>query len=108
MNEAKQIHDELLNARLSIIPRTAYQDIRRLTHTVRLGAWAEVLEGRAKSAASRGLPSDGHVCHHQHPVNAHTLHGVPALPAKDHRLELPFPLPDRHHPPLDTSPVSHR
>jgi hypothetical protein len=31
MNEAKQMHDELLNARLSIIPRTAYQDIRRLS-----------------------------------------------------------------------------
>jgi hypothetical protein len=65
MNEAQQIHDELLNALLPIIPRTAYQDIRRLstlvwaitgvclTHTVRLGAWAQVLESRAKSAASR-------------------------------------------------------
>ena len=65
MNEAKHLHDDLLNALLPIIPRTAYQDIRRLsnlawaitglclTHTIRLSVWAEVLEGRAKSAASR-------------------------------------------------------
>ena len=65
MNEAQQMHDDLLNALLSIIPRTVYQDIRRLNtlvwaivglclaHTVRLGAWAEVLEGRAQYAASR-------------------------------------------------------
>jgi hypothetical protein len=65
MNEAHQMHDDLLNALLPIIPRTAYQDIRRLntlvwaivalslTHTVRLEAWAEVLEGRAQYAASR-------------------------------------------------------
>ncbi len=65
MNEARQMHDDLLNALLPIIPRTAYQDIRRLntlvwaivglslTHTVRLDAWAEVLEGRAQYAASR-------------------------------------------------------
>ena len=65
MNEAKQMHDALLNALLPIIPRTVYQDSRRLntlawaivglylTHSVRLGAWAEVLEGRAQYAASR-------------------------------------------------------
>ena len=65
MNEAQQMHDELVNALLPIIPRTIYQDLRRLnrlswaitglclTHTVRLGAWAQVLESRAKSAASR-------------------------------------------------------
>ncbi len=65
MNEAKQMHDDLLNALLPIIPRTAYRDIRRLNtlvwaivglslkHTVRLGAWAEVLESRAQYAASR-------------------------------------------------------
>jgi hypothetical protein len=65
MNEAKQLHDDLLNALLPIIPRTAYQDIRCLntlvwalvglclTHTVRLSAWAEVLESRAQYAASR-------------------------------------------------------
>ncbi len=63
MNEAKELHDELLNILLPIIPRTAYQDSRRLsmlvwaitglclTHTVRLGAWAEVISGRAQSAA---------------------------------------------------------
>jgi hypothetical protein len=31
MNEAKQIHDELLNALLPIVVRTAYHDIRRLS-----------------------------------------------------------------------------
>ena len=47
------------------LPRTVYHDVRRvrtlawaitglcLTHTVRLGAWAEVLESRAQYAASR-------------------------------------------------------
>ncbi len=61
MNEAKQMHDDLLNALLLVIPRTTYQDIRRLstlawaitglclTQTVRLGAWAQVLESRAES-----------------------------------------------------------
>jgi hypothetical protein len=65
MNEAHQMHDDLLNTLLPLIPRTTYQDIRRLntliwaivglylTHTVRLDAWAEVLEGRAQYAASR-------------------------------------------------------
>jgi hypothetical protein len=31
MNEAKQMHDDLLNALLPIIPRTTYHDIRRLS-----------------------------------------------------------------------------
>lgn len=65
MNEAQQMHDDLVNALLPLIPQTVYRDLRRLnmlawaitglclTHTVRLGAWAEVLEGRAQSAASR-------------------------------------------------------
>jgi hypothetical protein len=65
MNEAKQIHDDLMNALLLIVPRTAYYDIGRLntlawavvdlclTHTVRLSAWAEVLESHAQYAASR-------------------------------------------------------
>jgi hypothetical protein len=65
MNENQQMHDDLLNGLLPIIPRTTYQDIRRLntlvwaivglclTHTVRLSAWAQVLEGRAQYAASR-------------------------------------------------------
>jgi Transposase DDE domain len=65
MNENQQLHDDLLNALLPIIPRRTYQDIRRLstlawamtglclTHTVRLSAWTEVLSSRAKSAASR-------------------------------------------------------
>ena len=59
------MHDDLLNTLLPIVPRTVYQDIRRLnnlawavtglclTHTVRLSAWAEVLESRANLAASR-------------------------------------------------------
>jgi hypothetical protein len=57
MNEAKPMHDDLVNARLSLIPRTAYRDLRRLntlawaitglclTHTEYLGAWAQVLPG---------------------------------------------------------------
>jgi len=65
MNEAHQIYDDLLEALRPILPRTIYQDVRRvrtlawaitglcLTHTVRLGAWAQVLEGRAQYAASR-------------------------------------------------------
>ena len=38
MNEAKQMHDDLLNVLLPIIPRTTYQDIRRLNPLV----WAIV------------------------------------------------------------------
>ena len=65
MNEAKQMHDELLNELQSILPRTVYQDVRRLstlvwamvglclTNTVRLSAWAEVQLSRAQYAASR-------------------------------------------------------
>jgi Transposase DDE domain len=65
MNEAHQIYDDLLEALEPILPRTVYQDVRRvrmlawaitglcLTHTVQLGAWAQVLEGRAQYAASR-------------------------------------------------------
>jgi len=65
MSEAKELHDDLMRALLSVAPRTTYQNIHRLstlawaviglclTRTVRLGAWAEVLESRAQSAASR-------------------------------------------------------
>jgi hypothetical protein len=65
MHEAHQIYDDFLEALEPILPRTVYQDVRRvrtlawaitgvcLTHTVRLGAWAQVLEGRAQYAASR-------------------------------------------------------
>jgi hypothetical protein len=65
MNKAHQIYDDLLEALEPILPRTIYQDVRRvrtlawavtglcLTHTVRLGAWAQVLEDRAQYAASR-------------------------------------------------------
>lgn len=65
MNEAQQMHDDLVSTLLPLIPQTVYRDLRRLntlawaitglclTGTVRLGAWAEVLEGRAQSAASR-------------------------------------------------------
>jgi hypothetical protein len=65
MNEAHQMHTDLLHTLLPIIPRTAYQDIRRLktlvwaivglclTRTVRLDAWAEVTQSRAQYAASR-------------------------------------------------------
>lgn len=65
MNEAHHIYNDFLEALTPILPRSVYQDVRRvrmlawaitgvcLTHTVRLGAWAEVLEGRAQYAASR-------------------------------------------------------
>jgi hypothetical protein len=65
MSEAKELHDDLMKALLSVVPRTTYQNSHRLstlawaviglclTHTVRLGAWAEVLESRAHSAAGR-------------------------------------------------------
>jgi hypothetical protein len=65
MNEANPMHDDLLNTLLLLIPRTVYQDIRRLnmlvwaivglslTHTVQLDAWAEVTQSRAQYAASR-------------------------------------------------------
>ena len=38
MNEAYKMHEELLHALLPIIPRTAYQDLRRLNTLV----WAMV------------------------------------------------------------------
>ena len=65
MTEAHQIYDDVLKALSPILPRRVYQDVRRvrmlawaitgvcLTQTVRLGAWAQVLEGRAQYAASR-------------------------------------------------------
>jgi hypothetical protein len=65
MNEAHQMYDDLLEALSPILPRTVYQDVRRvrmlawavtglcLTHTVRLSAWAEVTQSRALYAASR-------------------------------------------------------
>lgn len=65
MTEAHQMYDDPLEALSPILPRTIYQDVRRvstlawavtglcLTHTVRLGAWAEVVESRAQYAASR-------------------------------------------------------
>jgi hypothetical protein len=65
MNEPKQMYNDLLNALEPILPRTVYHDVRRvrmlawsivglcLTHTVRLSAWAQVLEGRAQYEALR-------------------------------------------------------
>lgn len=65
MSDAKALHRDLMKALLARIPRTVYHDIRRvvtlawaivglcLTQTVRLGAWAEIVDGRAKYAASR-------------------------------------------------------
>ena len=65
MNEARQMHDHLVNALLPIIPRSVYQDRRRLdtlvwaivglclTQTVHFPAWAEMTQSRARSAASR-------------------------------------------------------
>ena len=65
MSEAKQLYRDLMNALLPILPRSVYGDIRRvsnlvwvivglcLTQTIRLEAWSEILESRAKYAASR-------------------------------------------------------
>ena len=62
MSEAKQLYDDLLSALSPLLPRMVYQDVRRvrtlawaitglcLTHTVRLGAWAECLR------AAHGTP----------------------------------------------------
>ena len=64
-NEANPMHDDLLKALLPVIPRTVYQDRRRLntlvwaivglclTQTVHFSAWAEMTQSRARSAASR-------------------------------------------------------
>ena len=65
MNEAREMYDHLVNALLPIIPRSVYQDRRRLntlvwaivglclTQTVHFSAWAEMTQSRARSAASR-------------------------------------------------------
>ena len=65
MTEAKHLHEELSHALQLLIPQTTYHDLRRLdtlawaitglclTQTVRLSAWAEVVESRATLAASR-------------------------------------------------------
>jgi hypothetical protein len=65
MNEAHQMYEDLLKALSPILPRSVYQDVRRvrtlawaitglcLTHTVRLSAWADVVESRAQYTASR-------------------------------------------------------
>src|SRR5690242_8292382 len=65
MSEAKQMHRDLMNALLPILPHKVYGDIRRvanlvwaivgvcLTHTIRLEAWSEMLDSRAQYAASR-------------------------------------------------------
>jgi hypothetical protein len=65
MTDAKALHRDLMKALLTHIPRSVYHDIRRvvtlawaivglcLTRTVRLTAWAEVVDGRATYAASR-------------------------------------------------------
>jgi hypothetical protein len=65
MNEAQQMHADLLPALQLLIPRMTYQDPRRLNtlawditslylmHILRLSAWAEVVESRATLASSR-------------------------------------------------------
>jgi hypothetical protein len=49
MNEAKQMHDDLLNALLLVIPRTTYQDSRRLS----MLAWAIIPTGCATRLLKR-------------------------------------------------------
>jgi DDE family transposase len=65
MNEAKQLHRDLMNAIVPILPRSVYHDIRRVVTlawavtglcrkgTVRLSAWAEEVSSAAHFAASR-------------------------------------------------------
>jgi Transposase DDE domain len=65
MSEAKQRYDGILAALSPLLPRTAYQDVRRvptlawaitglcLLHSVRLSAWAEVAQSRSQNAARR-------------------------------------------------------
>ena len=68
MSEAKELHDELMRALLSIVPRTTSQNIHRLSrlswavigpclrHTVRLGAWAEVADQSRQVSCRSGAP----------------------------------------------------
>ncbi len=65
MSEAKQLYDDILFALSPILPRTIYQDVRRvrtlawaitglcLSQSVHLSAWAEVAQSRTQSAARR-------------------------------------------------------
>jgi hypothetical protein len=65
MTDAKALHRDLMKALLTHLSRTVYGDIRRVvtlawaviglcvTRTVRLTAWAEIVDGRATYAASR-------------------------------------------------------
>jgi hypothetical protein len=65
MNEAKQLHRDLMNAIVPILPRPVYRDIRRVVTlawavtglcrkgTVRLSAWAQQVTSAAHYAASR-------------------------------------------------------
>jgi hypothetical protein len=65
MNEGKQMYADLMNLLLPILPSHIYHDVRRvqtlawalvglcMTQTVRLSAWAEVVDSRAQFASSR-------------------------------------------------------
>ena len=74
MTEATHLHNELVHALQLLIPRTTYQDSRRLNtlawaitglclkQTVRLSAWAEVTQSRGELAASRVRRFSKHGC----------------------------------------------
>ena len=65
MNEGKRMYADLMNLLLPMLPSKIYHDVRRvqtlawalvglcMTQTVRLGAWAEVVDSRAHLASSR-------------------------------------------------------
>jgi len=65
VNEGKRMYADLMNLLLPILPSNIYHDVRRvqtlawalvgicMTQTVRLGAWAEVVDSRAQLAGSR-------------------------------------------------------
>ncbi len=95
MSEAKQLHDDLMRALLSIVPRRAYQNSHRLsrlswaviglclTHTVRLGAWAEVADQSRQVSCRSGAPLLPVAASTSHPptavVCAHPAGSAPRL-----------------------------
>jgi len=90
MTDAKALHRDLMKALLTHLSRTVYGDIRRVvtlawavvglcvTRTVRLTAWAEIVDGRATYAASRVRRFAGWL---HHPAIDPTLWYPPLLKA---------------------------
>ena len=76
MSEAKQLYDDILCALSPLLPRTVYQDVRRvrtlawaitglcLLHSVRLSAWAEVVKPPDPERRAPGPALLGALLHH--------------------------------------------